>query len=182
MSVPAPSRVDLEKKSVKKVEEVKNEEENEDKPIRINYNEIHKIEDLLFKIYEQPAYRKVILENAPNNPGSVTVQKQLNPPRSVPLTPANSNASDAPSSSIATTENDDLFAPPKSILQTSQDPSSFQDDQIHENIEADQVVNNLLNRVIDDAIHAVPAVMNSKSPREKRQGLLFIILHHLYIY
>lgn len=96
------------------------------------------------------------------------------------MTPANSIASDAPSLTTSPTENDDLSAASQSILKTSQDPSSFQDDQIPVNIEGGQVFNNLLDRIIDDAIHIVPTVTNSKSPGEKRQGLFFIILHYLY--
>jgi hypothetical protein len=96
------------------------------------------------------------------------------------LTPANSIASDAPSLTTSPTENDDLSAASQSILKTSQDPSSFQDDQIPVNIEDGQVFNNLLDRIIDDAIRIVPTVTNSKSPGEKRQGLVFIILHYLY--
>lgn len=145
--------------------------ENDEEPIRLNYNEIHNMEDILRKIDNQNAHRKVVLENAPNNSSSINVKVQSNPSSTAPLTSKISN------------ENDDSSGPPKSILKTSQDPSSldtstkvssFQDDQIHVNIEGVQSLDDLLDRV-DDAVHTVPVIIDSKSQGEKRQGLLALI-------
>ena len=149
------------------------------------------MEDILFKINNQPGHRKVILENAPNNSGSITVPKQLNPSSDAPLTSENPVASnDEPSSSSTDpTENEDQSASTKSILKTSHDPSSldtstktstFEDEQIHVNIEGGQVVNNLLDRIIDDAVHIVPTIIESEPSSEKQHGLFFIILDYLY--
>jgi hypothetical protein len=149
------------------------DKKEEDEPIRLNYNEIHNIEDLLRKVDQQPGKRKVVLEDVPGNSSSITVQKQANPP---PTTPPTSTTS---------SENDDSSGLRKSILKTSQDPSSldtstktasFQDDQIHVNIEGVQSVDGLLDR-IDDAVEEVPVMIDTKSQGEKRQGLLFIIIH-----
>jgi len=149
------------------------DKKEEDEPIRLNYNEIHNMEDLLRKVNQQPGKRKVVLEDVPGNSSSITVQKQANPP---PTTPPTSTTS---------SENDDSSEPRKSILKTSQDPSSldtstktssFQDDQIHVNIEGVQSVDGLLDR-IDDAVEEVPVMIDTKSQGEKRQGLLFVIIH-----
>ena len=192
-SVSVPSAADLQKKSIREVEEKQNkEEDNKDEPIQIDYNEIHILEDILLKINNQPGDRKVVLINAPDNSGSISVPKEeANPPSNVEPTPESPVASDTPSSPTEPTENDDQSTSTKSILKTSHDPSSldtstkiaaFQDDQIHVNIEGAQIVNNLLDRAIDDAVHIVPTIIDSESSSEQQQqhGLFFIILDYLY--
>jgi hypothetical protein len=184
-TAPTPSPADLEKKyAIAKIEDDNKKVEgdkNEDEPIRINYNDIHKIEDILLQINQQPGHRKVVLEHAPNNSGSATTEKQHTSVSS-PLHPTGTNENDT-SPTSTTNENDDSSAPPKSILKTSQDPSSmgtstktssFQNDQIHVNIEGIQSVDDLLDRV-DDAVQNVPVIIETKHVEEKRQGLLIII-------
>jgi len=137
----------------------------------LNYKDLHNIEDILLKINKQPGHRKIILENAPGSSISVTVQKRT--------------STTAPSTSTISNENNDSSGPPKSILKTSQDPSSlntstkrasFEDDQIHVNIEGIQSLDDLLDR-LDDVVQHVPIVIDTKPHGEKRQGLLFIIIH-----
>ncbi|CAF0975991.1 unnamed protein product [Adineta ricciae] len=174
---PPPSSADLDKKQPNKSEgsstekrpaEASDQEGKEnDEPIRIDYNEIHTIEDLLARVYKQPGSRKVILENAPDDDESVLIEKKTSSTE-----PAN-----PPTTS---NDNDESSGPPKSILKTSQDPSSldtstkvssFQDDQIHVNIEGVQSVNELLDRV-DEAVQSVPVVLKKTSTQGKPESSL----------
>jgi hypothetical protein len=165
---------DLEKKPLNKAENDPNKSENKDEPIRLNYNDIHKIADVLLKIDREPGNRKVVLENAPENTGSGNSQEQTNTyPTAAPTTPTGS------------VETDDSSGPPKSILKTSQNPSSLatstrtssiQDDQIHVNIEGIHNVDDLLDR-LDDAVQNAPVVIDTKPSGEKRKGLLVFIYY-----
>ncbi len=51
-----------------------------DEPIRINYGEIHKIEDLIAAVNDKPGHQKIVLEGAPGQSNTVSVQKSGNPP------------------------------------------------------------------------------------------------------
>jgi hypothetical protein len=209
-SAPKPSLGDLEKKPIKKTEDdqkkiefkqddqkkeqkadnnkegdqKQEQKKGEEEPIRIKHNEIYKIEDLLQVLNNASGSRKVVLDDAPDNTDSGTVQKQTNPTATTaPQSSTFSNEKDV--SSTANNENDDPSAPPKSILKTSQNPSSLdtstrtsslQDDQIHVNIEGIASVDELLDR-IDDAVQHAPVVIDGKPQSEKRQGLFVIIYY-----
>ena len=192
LSPPKPSSADLEKKPLKKAEDDQKKEgdqkqeqkKGEEEPIRIKHNEIHKVEDLLQVLNNASGNRKIVLDDAHDNTDSGTAQKQINPP---PTTAPRSSTGlhDKDMSSTTTNENDDPSAPPKSILKTSQNPSSLdtstrtsslQDDQIHVNIEGIASVDELLDR-IDDAVEHTPVVIDEKPQGEKRQGLFFIIYY-----
>ncbi|UJR37998.1 hypothetical protein I4U23_030680 [Adineta vaga] len=190
-SKPRPSPADLDKKPLEKSEgnetktndqeNKKNDREGEGEPLRIDYNEIHRIEDLLDKVYGQPGDRKIVLENAPDNDESVSVEKKTSLPPTRAST-ANEHLSPPPPPTTTTTatasnDNDDSSAPLKSILKTSQDPSSldtstkvasFQDDQIHVNIEGVQNVDDLLDR-IDEAVQNIPIVIETTITQEKQE-------------
>ncbi|CAF1608227.1 unnamed protein product [Adineta ricciae] len=173
---PPPSSADLDKKQPDKSEgstekslaEASDQEGKEnDEPIRIDYNEIHTIEDLLARVYKQPGSRKVILENAPDDDESVLIETKT----------SSTEPADPPTTS---NDNDESSGPPKSILKTSQDPSSldtstkvssFQDDQIHVNIEGVQSVNELLDRV-DEAVQSVPVVLKKTNTQGKPESSL----------
>ncbi|CAF0727576.1 unnamed protein product [Adineta steineri] len=177
---PRPTPADLERKPLKK-SEVQNkvatsesEDENEDEPIRINYNDIHRIEDLLLLIHKQPGNRQVVLENAPDD--SVLVQKNTNQSSAAP--PSTYKENEIPPIPTTPNEDDDPLAPQRSILKSSQDPSSsststktasFDNDQIHVDIEGVQNLDNLLER-IDNAVENVPVIIDTKPEGEKRQA------------
>ncbi|CAF0721617.1 unnamed protein product [Adineta steineri] len=177
---PRPTPADLERKPLKKSEDKnkvatsESEDENEDEPIRINYNDIHRIEDLLLLIHKQPGNRNVVLENAPDD--SVLVQKNTNQTSTV--SPSTSKENEIPPIPTTPNEDDDPLAPQRSILKSSQDPSSsststktasFDNDQIHVDIEGVQNLDNLLER-IDNAVENVPVIIDTKPEGEKRQA------------
>ncbi len=70
-----------------------------DEPIRIVYSDIHKIEDLIAAVNNQPGHRPVVLEGAPGQSSSVSVQKSDNPPPA-----AATNESKDASTTVKTTE------------------------------------------------------------------------------
>ncbi|CAF3413056.1 unnamed protein product [Rotaria sp. Silwood1] len=154
------------KKEVRKEEPVKDEDEDEKQPLRIDYNEIHTIEDLLVKLNNHPGSRKVVLENEPDNADSITIQNPTDRSSTTLLT------------SIKSDDNDDTSTTIKSVLKTSQDPSSldtatkissFQDDQIHVNMGSVQNIGELLDR-IDDAVQHAPVIIETKHQEKKRQA------------
>ena len=51
----------------------------EDEPIRISYDKVHKLEDLLALVNDQPGHRKVVLEGAPGQSNAVSLQKTTTP-------------------------------------------------------------------------------------------------------
>jgi hypothetical protein len=67
-NAPAPGKDNTEKKP------------EEEEPIHIVYGDVHNIEDLLAAINDQPGHRKVVLEGAPGQSSTVSVQKSNNPP------------------------------------------------------------------------------------------------------
>ena len=137
---PAPTVADLEKKPVEKEPEDSNPEE----PIRFNSGDVHTIEDLLVKVNNQPGSRKVVMEKSAETPSSP---------------------------SGTTSDNEEGPTVPKSILKTSQNPSSmetstktasFEDDQVHVNVEG--------VKSIDDTVQQVPVVTSTGTSEEKKQG------------
>ena len=119
-----------------------NDEEDDEEPIRIDYNEIHSIDDILSKINQQPGGRRVIIENAPKNSAVIALEEQVTSPST-----SNNFHANHVLPSTSSIQSDDPSAPPKSILKTSQNPSaldtstrtsSFQDEQIHVNIDHPQ--------------------------------------------
>ncbi|CAF1009666.1 unnamed protein product [Adineta ricciae] len=47
----------------------------EDEPIRVKFNEVHNMEDLLGLVNNQPGHRKVVLEDAPGQSNTVSIKK-----------------------------------------------------------------------------------------------------------
>ncbi|CAF0910453.1 unnamed protein product [Rotaria sordida] len=138
-------KVDKQEETPKNKEE---QVEDKEEPIHIDYNEIHTIGDLLEK---------------PTNSSSTTLPTSKNP----------NNDDDGD-------DDDDTSTATKSILKKSQDPSSldtttktlsFQDDQIHVNLENVQNLGDLLD-CVDDAVQQVPVVIDTKSQEKKRQAPL----------
>jgi hypothetical protein len=70
-----------------------------DEPIRVPYGDMHKIEDLLALVNNQPGKRKVVLEGAPAQANSGAAQKSSNPPPAGASPAANNDKPDS-----ATTE------------------------------------------------------------------------------
>ncbi len=60
-----------------KISQAKAEEEE---PIRIAYGDVHKIEDLLGLVNDQPGHRRVVLEGAPGTSSTGSIKKTSNPP------------------------------------------------------------------------------------------------------
>lgn len=144
---PTPTVADLEKKPV----EEKPDETNPEEPIRFHRGDVHTIEDLLVKVNNQPGSRKVVMEKSSETPTSP---------------------------SGTTSDNEEGPTAPKSILKTSQNPSSmetstktasFEDDQVHVNVEGVKSVDELLDR-IDDTVQQVPVVISPSASEEKKQG------------
>lgn len=115
------------------------DDDDDEEPIQIDYNQIHSIDDILSKINQQPGNRRVIIKNAPDRPTIIPLEEQT-------ISPSTSDDSQLKPllPSTRSTQSDDPSVPPKSILKTSQNPSSldtstrissFQDEQIHVNIE-----------------------------------------------
>lgn len=164
-NAPMPSVADLEKRSIEKPQI--DSQDQDDEPIRIDYNEIHKLEDLLLKLENQPGHRQVILENAPQTPETSNAPKQDNPffgPSSQTSNPSSVNDSDD--------------APPKSILKTSQDPSSldtltkiasFQDDNIHVNIETVQDADDQSDESAPKPLSSVESQSQEKEEQEEQE-------------
>ncbi len=82
-----------------------------DEPIRINYGEIHKIEDLIAAVNDKPGHQKIVLEGAPGQSNNVSVQKSGNPPP-------------AAASPAATDENKDSSTTEKTTEEKTETPSS----------------------------------------------------------
>jgi hypothetical protein len=76
----------------------------EEEPIRITYGDIHKIEDLLALVNNQPGHRKVELEGAPGQSTTVDVKQTKNPPPATASPGATDEDKDA-SPTPKTTEN-----------------------------------------------------------------------------
>ena len=136
------------------------EDEDEIEPIRINYNDIQSIDDLLSKVNRQPGNRKILFENLPNRSTTIVLQESSNSPRNPPLKSEQSAEILIPSSRNPT-QDDDSSSPPKSLLKTSQNPSaldtstktsSFHDDQIHVNIENAQGISHCFQLVFTDLL------------------------------
>lgn len=173
---PRPSKVEREAEPVEKPKEEGDEkpqsdEKKDDEPIRIDYNEMHTIQDLLRAIHRQPGGRQIVLENAPDDPHSAAAQ-----PNTKDTSPAPKNADESHETPASDAEGPPV--PPKSILKTSQDPSSLdtstkiaslKDDQIHVNIEGVRCMDDLLTR-IDEAVQRAPLVIETKPPAQKRTG------------
>lgn len=64
----------------------------DDEPIRISYDKVHKLEDLLALVNDQPGHRKVVLEGAPDQSNTVSLQKS---------TPSTNNTEKKPEASSA---------------------------------------------------------------------------------
>ena len=148
---PTPTVADLEKKPV----EEKPEETNPEEPIRFNSGDVHTIEDLLVKVNNQPGSRKVVMDKSSETPLS-------------------------PSGTMS--DNEEGPTVPKSILKTSQNPSSletstktasFEDDQVHVNVEG--------VKSADDTVQQVPVSISPSTSEEKKQGLFpkefFLVFH-----
>ena len=123
-------------------------EKNAEEPIRLKSEELRTVEDLLTKVNDQPGNRKVVLEN-PRGPNATDKEQNPSPP-------------------AAATENDEGSAVPKSILKTSQNPSSldtstkvasFEDDQVNVDVEG-----------AGDVDQKVPTVTSATASGEKKQG------------
>ncbi|CAF0916881.1 unnamed protein product [Rotaria sordida] len=164
-------KVDKQEETPKNKEE---QVEDKEEPIHIEYNEIHTIGDLLGKVSHEQGNRKVILENEPGNSNSITAEKPTNSSSITFPTSKNPNNDDD------SDDDDDTSTATKSILKKSQDPSSldtttktlsFQDDQIHVNLENVQNLADLLD-CVDDAVQQVPVVIDTKSQEKKRQAPL----------
>jgi len=74
----------------------------EEEPIRVTYGDIHKIEDLLALVNNQPGHRKVELEGAPGQSTTVDVKKTTNPPPATASPGATDEDKDAPPTSTTT--------------------------------------------------------------------------------
>ncbi len=74
-----------------------------DEPIRIVHGDIHKIEDLLAAVNDQPGDRKVVLEGAPGQTSTVSVQKTNNP-QPAAASPAAPNENKDTTTTAKTTE------------------------------------------------------------------------------
>lgn len=132
---------------------------HEEEPIRLDYNEIHSIEDILLKIQDQPGHRSVILDNEPTSDfDSLSAQK---------------TTEQASTASEILTKSDkavNLSTSSKTILKNKKAPSSCPSDQIHLDIENVHSVGDLLDR-IDDAVQHAPVLIDAKSHKKKRRGL-----------
>ena len=125
-------------------------EVRENDPIRLNYSEIRTIGDILVKVNDQPGNRRILLENAPN--------------------PNTAENKDTPATAVA--------AAPKSILKSSQDPSStdtstkvtaLDDNEIHVDLAGVQKLDDLLDR-IDEMVANAPVVIETSPREEKKEG------------
>ncbi|CAF4272783.1 unnamed protein product [Rotaria sp. Silwood2] len=162
-----PKKEDNRKKKQVEDKEEEDDDDDDDEPIRIDYNEVHTIEDLLLKVDNKRGSRKVVLENESDDSNSITVKKSTDQSSTILPTSTTSN------------DNDDKSTPMKSILKTSQDPSSldittkissFQDDQIHVNLQSVQNIGDLLDS-IDDAVQHTPIIIHAKRQEKKRQAI-----------
>ena len=144
----------------------------EEEPIRINYGDIHKLEDLLKLVNDQPGHRKVVLEGAPGQSNIVSVRTSNNPAKNT------ENTTETSSTTKKTTEtpsslNTTVTKTTKEQSASGDDRSSSQSDHIHVNVENLRSVEDLLDR-IDDAVQHVPVFIDFTPQEKDKSGLFFI--------
>ena len=135
-----------------------NPQSKDDEPIRIVYEEIHCIEDLLAKVNDQPGSRKIVLEGAPDESKTVSLEKSTEDGTQEKTTVSKTSKTSAPAPQAPNASKEEDSTP--------DDPNA---DQIHVNIDNIRSVDDLLDR-IDSAVQKVPVVIDNKPQAKKAAG------------